>query len=96
MDGAGVAAMHPREGAAQAVPVPGRQDQVHMVGHQAPSPDLDPGGAAFAAQQVAIERVILLGKEGLLPAVAALGHVMRTAGHDDPGEACHARSVAGF
>jgi hypothetical protein len=54
------------------------------------------GGAAFAAQQVAIERVILRGEEGLLPAVAALGHVMRTAGHNDPGEACHPRSEAGI
>ncbi len=45
--------------------------------------------------QVAIERVILLAEEGSLPAVAALGHVMRIAGHDDPGKACHARSLAG-
>ena len=65
-----------------------------VVGHQAPRPDFHIGRVAFPAEQVAIARVVVGAEERLLPAVAALGDVVRHIGYDDPGEAGHGRSVA--
>ena len=94
MDCAGIGAMHPREGAPQAVRVAGHQDQMDMVGHQAPGPDLDAGGAAGAAEEIAIEHIVRIRKERLLAAVAPLGDMVRRIGNDDPGETGHARTLA--
>jgi hypothetical protein len=49
---------------------------------------------ALRAEQVAIGGIIGVGKEGLLPAVAALGHVVRDAGNDVASEAGHQAIVA--
>ena len=59
LDDAGIAAMHPRQRAAQAVGIGRHQDQVHVVRHQAPGPHLDLGGAAMLGEQVAIERIVV-------------------------------------
>ena len=65
-----------------------------VIGHEAPGPDLDVGGAAGAAQEIAIERIVIGPEERLLPAVAALGDMVRDTGNDDPGETGHARTSA--
>ncbi len=65
-----------------------------VIGHQAPSPDLDFGGAARLAEEIAIERIVLAREERLLPAVATLGDMVRRMGNDDPGETGHARTLA--
>ncbi len=50
---------------------------MNVIGHQAPGPAQDTLGRAGRDHQIAIERVILLIEEGLLPPVAALGDVVR-------------------
>lgn len=82
--------MHRSERPAQAVGVGRYQDEMHVIGHQAPIPHGDVRRAAMLGEQVAIERVIGVGEEGARAAVAALGDVMRQAGNDDAGKAGHA------
>jgi hypothetical protein len=89
VDDACVAPVHRRERAAQAVVVMRHQDEMHVVRHQAPGPHGDVSGAAMLGQQVAVERVVRIGKEGAGAAVAALGDVVRMTGDDDAGEAGH-------
>lgn len=62
---------------AQAAGRAGHQDQVHMVGHQAPGPHRNAHLRATLGELVATGGMIVVGKEGLLPAIAALGDVMR-------------------
>ena len=71
MDGARIGAVQPRQRPPQAVGVGRRQDQVHVVGHQAPAPDGDVGVAAMGHQQVTIERVVGIAEEHARTAVAA-------------------------
>ncbi len=60
---------------------------MHVVGHQAPSPHLDAGGAAVLRQQIAVESIVV--DEGSRAAIAALRDMVRNAGDDDTGEANH-------
>lgn len=90
MDMAGITAMHRGERATKTVFVRRHQDQVDMVGHQHPRPYRNTGGTARFCQQGAIERVIVVAKEYLRTAVAALGDVVRQAGNDEAGETAHA------
>ncbi len=90
VDDAGVTPMRRRERAPQPVRVGRRQDEMHRVRHPAPCPNLDAGGPAMLAEQVAIEGVVGVGEERARAAIAALGDVMRQAGDDDAGEAGHA------
>ena len=90
MDGAGIGAVQLGERAAQAVGIGRRQDQMHMVRHQAPRPDADIGGAAMLDQQVVVERVVLGREEHFGPPVAALRDVVRQTGNDNASEASHA------
>jgi len=46
MDDAGIASMHRRQRAAQPVRVARGQDEMDMIGHEAPGPDFDAGVAA--------------------------------------------------
>tara|TARA_R110002051_G_scaffold165688_3_gene236711 strand:- start:97762 stop:98103 length:342 start_codon:yes stop_codon:yes gene_type:complete len=55
----------------------GHENKMNVIGHQAPGPAQDTLGRAGRDHQIAIERVILLIEEGLLPPVAALGDVVR-------------------
>ena len=95
MDRTGIGAMHPRQGAPESIPVLRHEDQMDVIGHEAPSPDFDIAGAARAGEEIAIERIIIGTEERLLPAVAALGDMVRDVRNDDPGEASHARILAG-
>jgi hypothetical protein len=73
----------------------GRDDQqMHMVRHQAPSPDLSLRLLRRHAQLIEIKAVIIIGKKHLLAPVAALGDVMGKAGNDDAGETGHERMMA--
>lgn len=74
----------------QPVGVGRHQDKMDMVGHEAPRPHLDIGGAAALGQEIAVERVIGVAEEHARAAVAALGDVVRMTGDDDAGEAGHA------
>ena len=65
-----------------------------MVGHQYPRPHLHIGLGGVLGQQVAVEPVVILAKEGLSATVAALRNVVRNAGKDCTGKAGHAPNVS--
>ena len=90
LQNAGVAPVGRRQGAAQSVGISGNQDQVHVIGHQAPGPDFDLGRAAILGQEIAIERVVVVIEERPRPPIAALRHMMRQTGNDQTGETSHA------
>src|SRR6185295_13682367 len=91
LDDSGIGAMHPRQRPAQAVPVGWHQNEMDVVRHQAPGPDLDRSRLALGGEQVAIERIIVVAEERPGAAVAALGDEVRVTGNDDTGEAGHER-----
>ena len=74
--------------------MPRQHDQMDVIGDQAPIPDLDIGGPPRAAEEIAIEQLVLGIKERLLPAVATLGDMVPNVGNDDPGETGHAWPLA--
>ena len=88
-----IATVHFRQGAPQTVRVLRHEDQVDVIGHQAPGPYGDVGGPALAGEQVAIEGIIVGGKECLLPAVAALGDMVRDMGQNGSGGPGHGRKL---
>ena len=61
-----------------------------MVRHQAPGPDIDLCRAAILAEQVAVQRIVVVAEERPRAAVATLGDVVRMTGKHDAGEAGHA------
>jgi hypothetical protein len=61
-----------------------------VVGHQAIGPDLAARATRRLGEEVAVERVVAVLEKGLLPAIAALGHVIGDAGKDDAREPGHA------
>jgi len=77
--------VHGRQRTAQRVRVGRDEDQMHMVGHQHPGPDLNGGRRGVLGQQVPIEPVVVVAKEGLRATVAALGDVVRDAGEHRAG-----------
>lgn len=92
MDVAGVAAVDSGERPAQTIRVRRHEDEMDMVGHQHPGPDFDARRGAMVAQQITVERVIGIIKEGLGAPVAALRHMVRQAGKNRSGETRHGES----
>ena len=90
LDDAGIAAMGPRQRAAQPVRIGRHQNEVYVVRHQAPGPHLDLGSVAIFGEQVAIQCIVGIAEEGARAAIATLGDMVRVAGNDDTGEAGHA------
>jgi len=60
----GIAAMYRSKRPAQPVAVARRQDEMHVIGHQAPGPHFDIGRAAALGQQIAVERKSAVSKSG--------------------------------
>jgi|UPI000562B63A hypothetical protein len=89
MDMASIGAMNARQCAANTVSIRRNEDEVNMVGHQHPAPDLYASGATMMGQEIAIERIVIIAKEGLRPPVAALGDVMWNIRGDDASETGH-------
>ena len=73
--------------------VPWRQDQVDVIGHEAPGPDLDARPLRLFGQQVAIDLLIPVLEEDRLTPIAPLGHVVRKTRNDDAGEASHTHNL---
>jgi hypothetical protein len=90
MNDASVATMHRCERAPQPVDIGRHQNEMHMIGHQAPGPHRDIGRAAVFRQEIAIERVVGIVEEGARATVAALGDVVRDTRDNDAGETGHA------
>jgi hypothetical protein len=67
--------MHAAEEDAQGFVPRRHRQQMHMVGHQAPSQESDLGVAEILAQQTQVGEAIFVGGEGLAPVHAPLGDV---------------------
>ena len=78
----------------QSVLAPRDDDDMDMVGHQAISPNLRAGPSGGICEQIGVEDIVAILEERLLPAVAALGHVVRVAGRHEAGKASHGADVA--
>ena len=87
--------MRLRQRGAQPVGIGGHEDKVDVIVHQAPGEAFHPRFRAALAQEINVEQAVLVGEEDRLPAIAALGDVMRDAGDDDAGEAGHSGRLAG-
>ena len=60
LEDAGIAAVHPRQRAAQPVGIGRHQDQMRVVRHQAPRPHLDIRGAAIFRERITVIQVNLV------------------------------------
>ncbi len=81
---------------AQTVFMGGYEDQMHMVGHQAPRPDCALRPFRGREHELFVCGVVVLTEEHLLTPVAALDDVLRQSRDDNTGDAGHGRSVAGW
>ena len=89
VDMAGIAAMDLGQGTAKPVGIGGRQDQMDMIGHQHPGPDLDSGGATRLGQQSPVQRIVVLAEKHLRAAIATLSDVVRQSGNNEAGKTAH-------
>ena len=64
-----------RQRATDAVRIGRREDEVHMIWHEHPGPDLHTRRCTMPAEQIAIKRVVFVLKKGLRTAIAALRDV---------------------
>ena len=65
------------------------QDQVDVIGHQAIAPHRDALAPARLAEEIAVERVVVVGEEHPLAPGAALGDLMGQVGDDETADARH-------
>jgi hypothetical protein len=65
------------------------QNEVDVIGHQTPGPDLGPRLGAPITEQGFVQSVIIVRKEDLLTTVAALCHMMGDLRDDEAGDARH-------
>lgn len=63
-----------------------------MVGKQAVRPNCNLLLVALLRQEVTVDPVVERAKEGRLPPVSPLGHVMRQSWNDEPRDSCHVYS----
>jgi hypothetical protein len=92
VNNAGIASMRRGKSAAQAIGVGGNEDQVHVIWHQAPGPNLDVCVVAMPGQQIAVEGEVLVIEKRARAAIAALGDVVGDAGDDNTSKTGHAAS----
>lgn len=78
------------KGSAQTILVGWHDDDVHMIGHQAITPDFCPCIFRRLGQKVSIIGVVGFFEESPFPPVAALGHVIGNTGQHKSGESGHA------
>lgn len=65
-----------------------------VIGHQAISPYLSARASRSLSQEVAVEYVVGIPEEHLLPAIAALRHVIWIAGQHEARETRHGAAIA--
>ncbi|HEY1607488.1 MAG TPA: hypothetical protein VGF77_18020 [Allosphingosinicella sp.] len=96
IDEARVAAMRIGECAPQPVLIGRNDDHMHVVRHQAVAPNFGVGLVRRLGEQIAIEPIIAVLEEGLLPAIPALRHMIGVTRQDETGKARHASDIAHF
>jgi len=77
----------------QAALIAGEGDDVDVVRHQAPVPDLDARPQGGFGQQIEIERTVAIREENGLAPIATLRGVVGNAGKHDAGEVGDTRSL---
>jgi hypothetical protein len=95
VDKARVKPMRARKRPSETGGVAGREDEMHVVGHQAIGPHRNVEFPARLRQPVPVQFIVRIFEENALAPVAALGDVMRRTRDDDASDAGHARSIAG-
>jgi hypothetical protein len=89
----GVAPMCLPHGTANPISVPRIQDQVHMVWHQAVSPDFHVRLARLLPKKVPVNLLIAVFKEDRFATIATLRHVMRETGYNHARQTRHERKL---
>lgn len=89
VDIAGIAPMGWRQGPPKAIRIGRHENEMRMIGHQAPSPHLDAGSPAMDRKAVAVKGIVLDTKEGALPPIAPLGDMIRQTGNHDTCKPSH-------
>jgi hypothetical protein len=77
------------DGKVQPTSIGGYSDHVDVVGHQAVAPYVNGMFSAPVRHQIDVRTVVPVGEKCLLPAVAALGYVMRIVGYNDSCDSGH-------
>ena len=93
IDEISVAAMCFAHGTAEPIRLPWIQDQMHMVGHQAVSPDSHIRLARLLAKKIAVNLLIAVFKKNRFSSIAALRHVVWQTGYHHAGQTSHERKV---
>ena len=78
---------------AEAIRLPGIQDQVHVVWHQAVSPHFHVRFARLLAKKIAVNLLIAVFKENRFSTIATLRHVVRETGYHHAGQTRHERKL---
>ena len=94
VDEPGIAPVNRGKGRPQAIFIFGHQNGVDVVGHQGEGPAGNTRRPATLGQQAAVEAVIGITEEHLLPAIAALGDMVGEAWNNKAGDASHAFSIS--
>jgi hypothetical protein len=76
-------------GTAQSIRLPRIQDQVHVVWHQAVSPDFHIRLARLLPKKIAVNLLIAVLKENRFAAIATLRYVVRETGYHDSRQTRH-------
>lgn len=81
--------------APQAIGVRRNEDQMNVIGHQAPGQTMYLALTAGCRHQLDICGIILVPEEYRLPLVAPLGHVMRNPGNHNARQPYHPGNLSG-
>ena len=95
VDEVGIAAMGFAHGATEVAGSRRRENEMHMVGHQAVGPNRYLRLRGLLGQQIQIDFLVAVLKEDRLAPVAALRDMMRKSRNHDPRETCHEARIAG-
>jgi hypothetical protein len=93
IDEISVAAMCFAHGTAEPIGLSRIQDQVHVVWHQAVSPDFHIRLARLFPKKIAVNLLIAVFKENRFSTIATLRHVMRETGYHHAGQTRHERKI---
>jgi hypothetical protein len=96
VDESGTTATRIGEGAAQTILIRRHDNDVNVVGHQAICPDCRTRALLRPREQVVVKHIVASFEEHLLPAIAALGHVIGIAGQHEARKTSMAQLCARF
>ena len=89
VDPARVPPMGLRQRSPQPVFIAGREDQMHVIGHETVAPDFHPRAPAPLGEQGTIGHIVVVTEEGRLPPVSPLRDMVRHARHHDSRQPGH-------